>query len=254
MVSRNMWLILLVVILPSLSGCEENVGIVLQPDTTLERRIIDSVGSEQGLTGRSILACPAGDCIVFHYPIKNVSQEDLAVILEGDPDSEKDNVELFYDENNNWTRRANYVDIQSTFNCCTFAFGDVAGLTTSDWIAPNPSGETENTVPMQIILDSFFQLVRVYKGPITNWEIIHEDKLQRENDVICYVPTRYEPPAFLHVGKISKKNDRNWLISKLGAGPIVRATIETMANYYHNEFDEIRVYRKKPGSAHSSVR
>lgn len=52
----------------------------------------------------------------------------------------------------------------------------------------------------------------------------------------------------LPVGKILRKNERNWLVSKMGVGPIVRSGLGNTGKLFEGEFNQIRVYRRLPKS------
>ena len=237
---------LVAVALILLAGCERGNANRQMRSVAAGRIRIESVRSIEGFLGRSLIACPAGPCIVLHFPPKLTDPLDLTTVLEADTDSTADDGELFFEEGNRWCTTPTYAGDQSTFNCCTFAVGDLLGLTTHDWIAPNPSPVTAFTVPMQVVLDSYFQLQRVYPGPDVDWEAAVADVDLQEGDVLCYVRTQSATPEFIHVGKVVKKDGQNWVVSKLGKGPIVAATIKATGREFSGEFDEVRVYRAKP--------
>ncbi len=215
------------------------------PEVIGERRRIEPIRTHLGLTGRSVLACPAGYCVILHYPPAPVDIEDLTDVLEGDPASDEDNGELYYDPNSRWCTAAAMGEARNTFNCCTFAVGDVAGLTPEDWIVPIPSGDAFNTLPMDVILNSYYQRVQAIEGPRINWQAIERDDSLQTDDVLCYVRTTDQYVCYTHVGKIWKQDGRNWLISKFGAGPIIRATVEATGQGFSGEFDKIWIYRQK---------
>jgi hypothetical protein len=168
--------------------------------------------------------------------------QQLRIVAEGDPATEEDDGAFFFDEKSPWV---SIYYTQCTFNCCSFVVGDVVGLTVRDWIAPAPSGDTDGTVPMRVLLDSYFREVRVYKEPIADWRSIHQDATLQQDDVLCYVKTSGPTPEVIHAGRIWRINGVNWLVSKMGTGPIVRATIQSTGALFPGAFDEIQVYRRR---------
>jgi hypothetical protein len=216
------------------------------PDAIGQRRRIEPIRTHLGITGRSVLACPAGYCIILHYPPAPVETEDLSTMLEGNPDTDDDSGEVYDDPTSQWCTPSAMGEARNTFNCCTFAVGDVAGLTPDDWILPTPSGDAFNTLPMEVLLDSYYQRVKTFDGPQFDWRAIERDESLQTDDVLCYVRTTDQYRCYTHAGRIWRHDGRNWLISKCGAGPIVRATIEATGLRFWGEFDTIWIYRQKP--------
>ena len=231
--SRNVRAIVFVALVLILAGCGN------RPPNELVRRKLDPVRTHRGLVGRSALECPAGDCILLHYPRRLASQAQQAMY---DQLETTRTGELFVDDESRWTTHDGGVPLD-TFNCCTFAVGDWLGLSTADWVAPNRTSDTEGTVPMQVVLDSYFKLVREYDHSDLDWQLIEQDAGLENDDVFCFVSTRQGVVEFTHVGRISKVGAQNWLISKLGNGPIVRAPIQATGADFRGQFDGVQVYR-----------
>jgi hypothetical protein len=206
---------------------------------------IDPVVTAMGLTGRSVLECPTGRCIILHYPPADLEPPDLSQVLDSDPNSTEDNGEVYFELASPWCAPAVTDAALSTFNCCTYAVGDIVGLTPGDWINPVPDGNTDNSNPMQILLDSYFRRVKVYQDPTADWEGIERDQDLRRDDVLCYVQTGEESVQFVHVGKVYPLNGKNWLLSKFGCGPIVRAPISASGNHFSGHWTKVWVYRIK---------
>jgi len=217
-----------------------------------ERVWLEPVRTLAGITGRSVLECPAGSCIILHYPPLHVDLGDLRGFLEESAQTTDEVAEIYSDPANRWSWAETAYRTNNTFNCCTYAVGDVVGLTTDDWVAPSASGDTYYTVPMQIILDSYFDQIRTYRDPSNGWEEVVLDTHLREEDVLCCVSTEGRRPDFAHAGRICKKNGTNWLLSKFGSGPIVRSTLRKVASEYDGLFDQIWVYRAKKSMADPS--
>lgn len=227
------------------------------PPAPLERYHISPVPTPSGLVGRSVIECPAGPCIVLHFPPTGLKpeesremQEFVARLLTGDPATSEDDGELFCDQQGRWCQGTDDEVIQSTFNCCTFAVGDVLGLTTDDWIMPLKYGLADNTLPMQVVLDSYFESVRHFRveDVAFDWTRIELDAELRQTDVVCFVQTVLTngvSTRFVHAGRIWKHEGRNWLVSKIGDGPILVTPIETLAREYVGDFDIIQIHRVK---------
>lgn len=213
-----------------------------------QRQELEPTRTHRGLTGRSVLLCPAGNCIVMHYSLRADFEPNTKQILEKDtPNGSVASV--FRQDGNQWSMA--WVDTPTTFNCCTFAVGDYLGLTPRDWIEPRPHAVTYFTNPMQVILDSYFRLVKSYPRSALDWSKIAEDDSLREDDVLCFWlgstqsrnPGREVWPEIVHAGKVRKRAGQNWLLSKIRSGPIVLATIRATAAQFDDQFDEIRIYR-----------
>jgi hypothetical protein len=236
-------------------GCGD-VGIAHRPGGP-ERYHIAPVPTQSGLAGRSVVECPAGPCIVLHFPPYEMNpqesremEEFVARMLIGDPSTTADDGELFRDEQHRWCAETDGEVMQSTFNCCTFAVGDVVGLTADDWIMPLECGQADGTFPMQVVLDSYFELAHQYRvdGRPFDWARIESDAELQQDDVLCFVQTLLTggtSTRIVHAGRIWKHKGRNWIASKIGAGPILMTPIETLAREFGGQFDVVRIHRPK---------
>lgn len=218
-----------------------------QGEEVAVREWLEPVRSMVGVTGRSVLSCPTGECIILHFPPAKVDNKGIEESLHHVPNVTSDDIELIVDANSRWCRLDDEGASASTFNCCTYAVGDVAGLTPDDWVAPDSTGLTCYTVPMQIILDSYYTRVKVYLPPFDG---IENDTAIRAEDVLCCVNTEGPLPTFCHAGRISTINGEHRLISKFGAGPLFRTSIKTVTQEYAGAFDEVWVYRARRRSGH----
>ena len=246
MVTQCKWLVLLVVIVLLSNGCisDEKSGSRTAASPTDARRLwIDPIMTALGVTGRSYLVCPKGKCVILHYPPTEPEAPDLGNVLDLDPDSPEDDGEMYCDEASPWCSVSATGSDLSTFNCCTFAVGDVVGLTPADWINPVSTGNTDDSNPMLILLDSYFIRVKAYAGPDLNWDAIENDDQLQENDVLCYVQTGEKAIEFVHAGKICKNKGHNWLVSKFGLGPLVKAPLRSAGSFFSGHFDVVWVYR-----------
>jgi hypothetical protein len=230
------------------TGCGPATDLAGPPSSgaeQVERYWLESVRTAKGITGRSVLPCRAGDCILLHYP--TLGPEELKSLSDYHETSAVSAVhggELYLDPDDPWCAAAAKEFVRDSFNCCTYAVGDVAGLTPGDWLEPAPIGETCYTVPMQVILDSYFCCLRVYPGPAFDWQAIEADPELQVGDVLCYVQTTKTGVQYVHAGRICRQDGRNLLVSKMGVGPLVRATIQATGQEFLNTFSEVRVYRK----------
>ena len=90
---------------------------------------------------RSILLCPAGECVILHFPPAWTNKTGVDCYTESVPADLRREIAVCRDAAAPWCR-AGWRDVAgSTFNCCTCAVGDVMGLTPVDWIEPNASGD-----------------------------------------------------------------------------------------------------------------
>ncbi len=257
----NRFLVLETVLTAALvSGCnDDGITRVSARPKTPERRRMVPVRTEVGLTGRSEIECPLGRCVVLHYPPYEMNSaqssemdEIVETVLMGDASTAEDDGELHCQQVGRWCPGVGSETevVQSTFNCCTFAVGDVVGLTTRDWIMGFSCSATDDTCPMQVILNNYFEQIRYYRdgGIGIDWMGIEGDPALQQDDVLCLVQS-YElngvATEIIHAGKIWKHEGRNWLISKLGAGPILVAPIESVAGSFEVDFDVVQVYRAK---------
>lgn len=245
-----------------ISGCSGSAAPQTQagksPDA-LERRFLPSLRMNWGFTARSVLSCPAGDCIVLHHPLKFVRtkgvrdgqfvddyEQEMNVLLTGDPNTSDDDGEIIYLRPDEWSTEEALGGTQVTYNCCTYAIGEVVGLSESDWISPNALDATDFTVPMQVLLDSYFQLIRSEDLTEIDWRRLESDPSFKDGDIFCLVYTKAGRQQFTHAGKILPKSGRNWFVGKLGRGPVIRSSLAAVGEIYEGQFEKICVYRRLP--------
>jgi hypothetical protein len=244
MILKRNWLLCGAILGGLLSGCYFGTTSgerAEHAEATADREWMEPVRTMIGLTGRSLLRCPAGDCIVLHFPPVRVDNREALEIFKRLPGIAEEDAEVHLDPNSRWCQYdARYAT--NTFNCCTYAVGDVVGLTTDDWISCDAIGNTCFTNPMQVLLDSYFERVKVYRPPFIGMET---DPALRAEDVLCFVNTASPRPTYCHAGRVCKRNGTNRLVSKIGEGPILRTSIKAVAMRYSAGFDEIWVYRAR---------
>jgi hypothetical protein len=192
-----------------------------------------------------VLPFSAGTCVIFHFPPTYSTRASLDRILKTEADSPDCAAELIVDPRDMWACASASPALACTFNCCTYAVGEVAGLSVNDWLPSEASGDTLQTVPMQVVLDSFFDRIRVYRQPLEDWSVVEGDQSLRAGDVFCLVDSSGATPAYIHAGKICKRNGRNWVDSKLGPGPVVRSTVKALVVEYSKSREELWIYRQR---------
>jgi hypothetical protein len=209
---------------------------------------LPSTRSAYGLTGRTLLHCPAGDCVLLHYPRHRVIEDDLSTLLVGDPSTTTDDGEELAPGTDAWCDPNSY----STFNCCTYAVGDVVGLRRTDWVAPGADSDTGRLVPMEVLLNSFYTLRQAVPVPQQRWAEPEWRESLQDNDVICLINRRRDSRSIIHTGRVSTQGGRTWMLSKLGRGIIVRASCMATVRHYVDMMDpdelaelQLEVYRPK---------
>lgn len=198
----------------------------------LVRTAISSVRSSGGITGRTMLSLSSGPCVILHYPpttTPNFSLEGFSPV-DNDLNRSPNDVIFAYGET-------------STFNCVTFALGNLVNLQPTDWIEPLPRLDTFYTVPAQVILDSYCSPVASYSVGGVSTEDLGSSKELQPYDIVCYRQNIAGSSPIVHMGRVVKRGARNSLVSKLGTGPIVESTIQLCAERF--VADSIEIYRPK---------
>lgn len=206
------------------------------PETMIQSRV-DSHGN---VVVRSILKCPAGDCLIEHYLR---APTDISRFSEYRQD---DSGEVVFVTGNRWYAGQDAGSCAATFNCGTFAVGDYLGLTPADWLHPESSQDGFPT-PVAVILDSFFDPVcEMSVTEALNPLLFEADSRLRDGDVLCFekIPRDGDPSRRImtHVARIQKKDGVNRLLSKFGEGPVVLSDIK----FAHRMFpggEVVKVYR-----------
>lgn len=130
----------------------------------------------------------------------------------------------------------------TTFNCATFALGDIVGLGPNDWIEPLARSDTLYTVPAQVILDSYCQLIAEYSTASADWQQLARDDGLLDGDILCFAFETAGTQSYVHMGKIRKVLGRNLLVSKLGVGPIAEMSLQLCAENY--SYDSVKIFRR----------
>ncbi len=217
----------------------------------LPRTSLEWERSAWGLTGRSIVKCPTGDCLILHYqPTERwldsghaPSEKQLGLLLAAPPGGGADECSIMV-PGERWGGRFADENTLATCNCCSYAVGDLLDLGPGDWIDTVPHPEAGVAAPFQVVLDSYFlpvTTIRVGESPI---EELDRSERIREDDLICFVQNYEFLRQFIHVGRVRKRNGRTWVESKVGSGPIVLSTAVQTAAAYSRKTDEIVIYRE----------
>ncbi|HSG69133.1 MAG TPA: hypothetical protein VLA12_01890, partial [Planctomycetaceae bacterium] len=130
-----------------------------------------------------------------------------------------------------------------TFNCVTYAVGEIAGLTIADYVPTSAGDATEGTNPVRVILESYYVRRESWDPTLRPWSEFENDPNYAEGDVVCLVNENRQD--FVHMARVSKVEGKNRLVGKLGAGPVVRTSPGTIATMYQGKFDRVEVYRRK---------
>ncbi|MCA9126026.1 MAG: hypothetical protein KDB22_03035 [Planctomycetales bacterium] len=192
----------------------------LRPQQRWERVSLPSVRGTHGLTGRSMIYLPAGPCIVLRYPPLTPPAYDMEgyrTLTSKDPSS---------------TDRLLAYGSLSTFNCATYAFGEVLDLQPDEWIEPLARLDTFYSIPAQVVLDSFYDLVANHQIEQLDWSTLEQDQGFRDGDVIVYSKLVHGKEMIVHLGKIARQDSINKLHSKLGNGPIAESSLQRCAETF----------------------
>lgn len=193
-----------------------------------------------GISGRTMFRFRDGECIVIRPPVAFVSEEEQRRYRGTDEETEL--VRHALPPGSRWRTNPNHPEEQSSFNCATFAIGEVVGLSRLDFLEPRAVSYTNMQNPAHVLLQEFFSCVGTY--PVAEVNQLDELESINDNDVVVFASHGIET-EYIHLGKIAKANGSNWMVSKMGRGPIVRGTIQRTAQTYEGRFDEIRIYRRR---------
>ena len=194
-----------------------------------------------GISGRRLFRFRSGDCLVLQPPVGNISDDDHKSYRGTDETT--DLVRLALPASSPWHIDPNRPEEQTTFNCGTFAVGDVIGLTRTDFLDPRAVSITNYQNPAHVLLEQFFERVATFPVGEIDWQELDRLDSLRDDDVVVFA-THGSSDAYVHLGKIAKVNGSNRMVSKMGRGPIVRGTIQRTALVYEGRFDEVQIYRR----------
>ena len=240
------WLLLGLLIFTTACNKEGEFTLHFEASPELLRKQLPSVHTGQGLTGRTAVSIGQGTFVLLHHPLQGVEAPNLEQLLGRNTAEPDDDGMIVEDEADLWVEAAN--DCATSFNCCTYAVGADIGLTPYDWVQPIATESTLMINPMQTILENCYKVVCTYQ--LNSQETLNAYKSLEgrddifDGDVACFVRGSGDSVRFLHAGRIKKKSGRNWLVSKMGAGPIVISTIERTAAYYElSASDSLQIHR-----------
>lgn len=202
---------------------------------------LDPAPTPIGYSGRTSFRFSRGECIVLRPPIELVGEDDWQ--LYNGVDEEKGLVRHILPVGDRWHVESNRPEQLTTFNCATFAIGEVIGLTRADYLNPQAASFLNGQNPAHILLQEFYSRYATYPLAGINWQQLDEIATLQENDVVVFA-TGGSDREYVHLGKITKWKGRNRMVSKMGRGPIVRGTIKTTAKIYEGRFNEIQIYRR----------
>lgn len=212
-----------------------------------ERRIGPATHPWYGIeVPRTVLSCPAGDCILLHVPVRKEYQPDAMIdLLAGNPETAEDDGEIVGDAGQGWAITSPSQLCQ--FNCCAYAVGDVIGLGPTDWLCGDVNPTTDATNPMQVVLDSYYERVAEFDPPFASSAIsaFAASPLLRDDDVVCLAGSR--GPEYPHAARVRRRQDRNWVVGKFGEDPILWTPLETVGREFESQFDRVWVFRVRSG-------
>lgn len=207
--------------------------------------VTQSLAPETDETGiliqRSLVVCPAGDCVIRHYP-PALSQIDHFADFR-----QSDFGEIVWQPDNRWYSGQDRGVCVSTFNCGTFAVGDLIPLTPSDWLGTDPTTDGRPT-PLAVILDSFFDVIReLTVADAMSESEFKQDRQLRDGDVVTFeVESNETRPIFrrfTHAGRLQSRDGVNRLLSKFGGfGPVALTNLRFPQRMFPGA-DVVRVYR-----------
>ena len=193
-----------------------------------------------------MLDCPAGECILVHFPIReDYIPDKMSDLLVGQEGTTEDDGEILQVER--WT--GGPVGRLSQFNCCAFAVGDWVGLRPTDWLCGEVNKLTDGSNPMQVMLKSYFRQIAEFPPPFTSSaiEAFATDSRLQDEDVVCLVGSR--GPDYPHAMRIKRRKGHNWVLGKFGEDPILWTPLETVGGAYNRQFDQVQVFRFQGGAA-----
>ncbi|WP_145385014.1 hypothetical protein [Stieleria neptunia] len=195
-----------------------------------------------GYSGRRLFRFPGGECVVLRPPIELVSEEEQQRYRGTDAESEL--VREVLPPDSRWRVAPHRPEDESTFNCATFAIGDVIGLSRADFLITQAVSCTNNQNPAHVLLQEYFYSLATYPLAGIEWDELDRLESLGDNDVVVFA-IHGSNDEYVHLGKIAKWRGRNQMVSKMGRGPIVRGTIQRTAQAYAGKFDEIQIYRRR---------
>lgn len=195
-----------------------------------------------GISGRKLYRIRGSECVVLRPPTELVSQEEQQRF--SGIDLEATFVRQEFPPGSPWHIEPNRPEDQTTFNCATFAIGEVIGLSHADYLTPQAVSFTNGENPAHVLLQEFFDCVATFPLAAIQWDKLDTLASLRDHDVVVFA-THGSNEEYVHLGKIVKRQGHNRMISKFGRGPIVLGTIQHTVQAYEGGFDEIRIYRRR---------
>ncbi|MBI1311835.1 hypothetical protein GC176_11130 [bacterium] len=201
---------------------------------------VPRIDPDGGIVTRTILLCPRGECLIEHYDDPATQIVDFRQLQNGDF------AELVYEPGNPWCTGQNEGRCLSTFNCCSFAVGELVGLTPRDWLGTTPTSDGYPT-PMAVILDSYFSLIaEIPVEEVLRDGVYESDERFLDKDVVCFEILCSGKDTLrrhvIHAGQVRKDHGINRLLSKFGQGPILLSDLR-FPNRMFQGASLIRIYR-----------
>ena len=241
--------------------CCASVGCSDRADSgQLARRRISSFRGANGLIGRSVIALPAGDCILFHYtPVVRPGEAELATQTDAalnagvksmlclDDDVTENDGQIITPPDR-WGGELTSKFTIGTFNCFSYVAGDLLDLHEGDWIEAEVEPRTNHTSPFGVVLSSFFSEIQRFDLKQIDWdELATSDDIQQD-DLLVFANDYGDRLDYFHVGKAVQQDGRIMIEAKVGNGPIVRATLIAGSKLYLDKVDTLVIFRRSDGN------
>lgn len=209
--------------------------------STVDRVAISPLSIARGSAiARSLVKCPAGECVIRHVPLPPVDISAFAAFRQNDFGR------IVFEPDNPWYAGQNTGKCAATFNCGTFAVSDFVEFTPNDWLETAPTFDGFPT-PIAVVIDSYFEPVCEFamSAALQN-ETYETDKRLRDGDIVGFELRPREADRtrrmFKHVGRVKRSEGVNRLLSKFGQGPIVLSDLR-FADRMFPGADLVTVYR-----------
>jgi hypothetical protein len=176
------------------------------------------------IVSRSVIDCPAGECVVEHRLQEWTRIDPLSTYVRDEY------AELVFEPGNPWYRGQDAGRCSATFNCATFAVANYVHLTSNEWLSTTPTSDGYPT-PIAIIIDSYFTPICEWSvaQAIDNKEFETDERLQN-GDVLAFESSSSESDRtrriFTHLGLVKRQDGLNRLLSKFGEGPILLSDLK----------------------------
>jgi hypothetical protein len=192
------------------------------------------------LTGRDLIHLPTGSCVIFQIPPIGPGNQPLDDPQSWIPSTTRGAVEIYQERPGSyWYRSIDHRRCIPTLNCVSYVFGPYAGFTVNDYVACDASPATNHRNPTQQLLEAFCGHQKTFSE--LEWSFARPPFAWRNGDIVCYYNSGSQ--RFLHLCLVDTSQQEIRLVGKIGAGPVIRTSIETLNQIYQGRYDEVQIYR-----------